>query len=74
MPLNMRIAAARGTELLGSLNTERSLYDPVRLYWKGRQALPAVIPRSAPAEVREMARLSRVNICEIVVQIGRAHV
>lgn len=68
MPLTMRQAASRGSQLLDKINEERSLYDPVRLYWKGRQQLPAVIPKSAPAEVREMARISRVNVCEIVVQ------
>lgn len=39
----------------------------IRRYWKGRQAPPAVIPSSAPREVREMARMARVNICAIVV-------
>lgn len=67
-PIGMDAAASRGTTLLGKLNIERALYDPVRLYWKGRQALPPIIPKSAPAEVREMARMSRINVCEIVVQ------
>lgn len=47
--------------------TERSRLDRIRRYWKGRQSLPAVIPVSAPREVRELARISRVNICDIVV-------
>lgn len=48
-------------------DTEREQLDEVRRYWKGRQGLPAVIPTSAPVEVRLMARLARVNICSIVV-------
>jgi hypothetical protein len=47
--------------------SERGRLDVIRQYWKGRQKLPAVIPEAAPREVREMARMSRVNICEIVV-------
>jgi hypothetical protein len=46
---------------------ERAQLDVVRRYWKGRQALPGVIPSSAPREVRIMARIARVNICPIVV-------
>lgn len=54
-------------ELRGVHAQEREALDHVRRYWKGRQALPAVIPRSAPQEVRRMAQISRVNICDIVV-------
>jgi hypothetical protein len=46
---------------------ERSRLDQVRRYWKGMQALPAVIPVTAPREVRVMARSSRVNIMPIVI-------
>lgn len=46
---------------------ERSQLDTLRRYWKGRQALAAVIPSSAPREVKELARIARVNVCEIVV-------
>ena len=67
MALSMRAAASRGTQLLDQLGSERARLDPVRLYWKGRQRLPAVIPKSAPVEVREMARISRVNVVDIVV-------
>lgn len=46
---------------------EREQLDVVRRYWRGRQALPAVIPSAAPHEVKVMARIARVNICKIVV-------
>lgn len=46
---------------------ERSRLDVVRRYWKGRQPLPGVIPASAPREVKEMAKIARVNACAIVV-------
>lgn len=46
---------------------ERGTLDTIRAYWKGQQALPAVIPSSAPREVRKMAEIARVNVCDIVV-------
>lgn len=46
---------------------ERFELDVLRRYATGKQALPLVIPRDAPAEVREMARMSRINIIRIVV-------
>lgn len=46
---------------------ERSQLDLIRRYWRGRQRLPAVIPSSAPREVRTMARIARVNVCPIVI-------
>jgi len=46
---------------------ERHRLDIVRRYWKGLQRLPAVIPRTAPREVRVMARSSRINVMPIVV-------
>lgn len=67
MPLSEEAAAARANELLSIQSTVREKLDPVRRYWKGRQRLPAVVPNSAPPEVREMARISRINVCEIVV-------
>lgn len=48
-------------------DAERGPLDQVRRYWKGRQALPAVIPATAPREVRTMAQIARVNVCSIVV-------
>ena len=54
-------------ELVPVHDTERSKLDLIRRYWKGRQNLPAVVPSSAPREVRKMAEVSRVNVCDIVV-------
>ncbi len=59
------VDAARN--LLEHHRTERRQLDVLRRYWKGRQALPSVIPSAAPQEVRTMARIARVNFCEIVV-------
>lgn len=47
--------------------SERDKLDVVRRYWKGMQRLPAVIPRTAPGEVRIMAASSRVNVMPIVI-------
>lgn len=47
---------------------ERMDYDILRLYATGKQALPLVVPSDAPAEVRELARISRINLIKIVVQ------
>lgn len=60
-------AVKQASEILSYATVDRERLGLVREYWKGRQRLPAVIPESAPREVREMARMSRVNICEIVV-------
>jgi len=65
--LSAQAAADRANQLLDDQERARARLDPVRRYWKGRQRLPGIVPRSAPAEVREMARMSRVNICDIVV-------
>lgn len=47
---------------------ERQEFDPLRLYLTGKQAMPIVVPADAPAEVREMARISRINLIKIVVE------
>lgn len=60
------IAAAR--KLLDTQNNERMQLDPLRLYVTGKQAMPIVVPRDAPQEVRELARISRINMIAIVVQ------
>lgn len=68
MPVSDQAAVSRASELLEKQKAAREQHlDPVRRYWKGRQPLPAVIPSSAPSEVREMARIARVNIVDIVV-------
>lgn len=60
-------AIAAADMLLGVQAQERTQLDVLRRYVTGKQALPLVIPRDAPAEVRELARISRVNLIAIVV-------
>lgn len=60
-------AIAQARKLKQRQDGERRQLDVVRRYWKGRQKLPAVIPMSAPREVKTMARIARVNICPIVI-------
>lgn len=55
-------------ELDGIQKKERTQLDPLRLYVTGKQAMPVVIPQDAPNEVREMARISRINLIKIVVE------
>lgn len=59
--------AAKAAELYELQTAERAQLDVLRRYWTGKQRLPAVVPSSAPAEVREMARTSRINVIDIVV-------
>lgn len=67
MPLTPERAVEQAQILHGYHLAERGPLETIRRYWKGRQALPAVIPSSAPNEVRTMARIARVNVCSIVV-------
>ncbi|MEU5950336.1 phage portal protein [Micromonospora sp. NPDC047465] len=68
MALSKDEALAKAAELAELQTGERAQLDILRRYWRGRQRLPAVVPSSAPSEVREMARTSRVNVIEIVVE------
>jgi hypothetical protein len=52
--------------LHGKHSQERTQLDSLRRYATGKQALPLVIPQDAPREVRELARISRINIIKIV--------
>lgn len=65
--LDAKAALKQAQEMHGQHRAERDKLDTVRRYYKGIQARPAVIDRSAPREVRVMARSSRVNIMPIVV-------
>lgn len=67
MPLTPGRAVEQARILKGYHDAERAQLNTLRQYWKGRQALPAVIPGTAPREVRTMARIARVNVCSIVV-------
>jgi len=53
-------------ELYGIQERERVELDVLRRYATGKQALPLVIPADAPPEVREMARIARINLVAIV--------
>jgi hypothetical protein len=68
MALTPEQAVTRARDLFQVSETERRRLDEVRRYWMGRQKLPAVIPAASPAEVRILARLSRVNVIGIVVE------
>jgi hypothetical protein len=52
--------------LRGQLDAERQDFDILRRYATGQQALPLIVPRDAPAEVRELARTARINLIAIV--------
>lgn len=51
-----------------TLQDERGQLDVIRAYWKGKQPFPATIPEDAPVEVRAMARVSRINVIDLIVQ------
>lgn len=67
MPLKTERVIEQARIMHGYHLAEREQLDEIRRYWKGRQALPAVIPSSAPKEVHVMSRSSRVNVMPIVV-------
>ncbi len=67
MALTDAEAADKALELYKLHQAERTELDILRQYVTGRQKLPAVIPTDAPNEVKEMARVARVNIIDIVV-------
>jgi hypothetical protein len=60
-------AIAAAHEVLSVQDTERFELDVIRRYATGKQSLPLVIPSDAPREVREMARMARINIIKIVI-------
>jgi hypothetical protein len=60
-------AIEAAAHLRGNLETERQDLDVLRRYATGQQDLPLVVPRDAPAEVRELARIARINLIAIVV-------
>lgn len=68
MPMNDMQALEQARAVKEKREGERAVLDVVRQYWTGRQSIPAVLPQAVPNEVREMARMSRVNICDIVVE------
>jgi hypothetical protein len=61
-------AVEKAKDLKAVSDAEMPRLDNVRRYWTGRQRLPVVIPPAAPREVRQMARMSRVNFIGLVVE------
>lgn len=65
------LTPGQAVEQVGSLrgyhDAERTQLNVVRRYWQGVQNLPILIPADAPREMKTLARISRVNICKIVV-------
>jgi hypothetical protein len=66
--LDVEEALAAAAMIRGVQDTERQELDVLRLYVTGKQALPLVVPRDAPAEVKELARIARINLIKIVVE------
>lgn len=67
MPLSPEAAIEQAKIMHGLHGPEREALDRVRRYWRGRQALPAVVPEGVPLQVRRMAEMSRVNVCRIII-------
>lgn len=68
MVLDLAEALKTAGDLYAKHQTAREELNVVRLYVTGKQPIPAVVPADAPAEVREMARISRINLIAIVVK------
>ncbi|MDQ8046729.1 MAG: hypothetical protein REI11_19140, partial [Patulibacter sp.] len=66
--LSTQSAIELAKEMHDAHANERQDLDTLRLYSTGRQRMPLVIPPDAPGEVRELARLSRINIIGIVLK------
>lgn len=68
MPLTSSTDIVRqANELMGFQRAERDKLDTIRRYWRGKQDPPLVVPKSVPAEVLELLKIGRVNICDLVV-------
>ena len=48
---------------------EMPTLDNFHAYWRGEQELPACIPNGVPTEVRNMAKMSRINVCRLVISV-----
>ena len=55
-------------DLLSIRAAESARLDKIRRYWRGTQAMPAA-PRGAPADIRRLAQMSRINICGLIVSV-----
>jgi hypothetical protein len=61
-------AVATCRQLLSMRLAERERLERIRSYWLGEQPLP-IAPYGVPEDVRRMARMSRVNLCGLVVNV-----
>jgi hypothetical protein len=68
MALTAEQVQSTAKELHKRHEADRGKLDDVRRYATGRQRLPDVIPAASPVEVKEMARIARVNVIDIVVE------
>lgn len=68
MPLSPQRVVEQARILKGYHEAERAPLEMSRRYLKGIQRLPAVIPATAPRELRVMAQSSRVNMIRRVVE------
>jgi len=67
MPMSAAEVVELADELYGIQERDRVELDTLRRYATGKQPLPLVIPADAPAEIREAARISRINLIAIVI-------
>lgn len=68
MALSTDEVVQAANDMNGMLDKERTQLDVLRLYVTGQQRMPIIVPQDAPLEVREMARISRINLIKIVVE------
>jgi hypothetical protein len=66
--LDNKDATERATQLMAWQKAEADPLDTIYKYLRGKQAAPAV-PRGVPAEIRRLAKMSRVNISKLVVDV-----
>ena len=67
-PLSPDATVAICRQLLAMRAAERHDLDEIRAYWLGEQPLP-IAPVGVPEDVRRMAKMARVNVCGLVVNV-----
>lgn len=67
-------AGTWAAELLKMRKKDAPYLDKIRQYWRGKQALPVMVPKTGvPVEVRRMAEMSRINVVALPIDvIGQA--
>ena len=66
--LNAAQAADWTRDLLEMRTQEREFLDNIHAYWRGEQPLP-IAPSGVPADVTRLAKMSRVNVCQLAVNV-----